>query len=312
MRRAIRLWISIAIAFAGTSSFAVDIYVDNVNGNDGNDGLAPEIQTPVTGPVRTLRRATQLLQRGDALVIRNTGRAYFEPLVLAGRRHSGLPDHPLIVRGNGAMLCGLRQLPNEGWRRLDNGVWRLSLTRKGYYRFFREGEAWPEYQGENNPIQLADLPEGHWASLHGTVYFRFAEKDVPIDSKWTYAADDQGISLVDVHDVVIVDLQVAGFRVDGINADNHCRHVVLERVTTEHNGRAGLAAGGSARVLLRNSRVSANGRYSILVTESAGVDVEASDLGGVEPTLASSASASGVSVSAAFSTSANVRPVVLK
>jgi hypothetical protein len=312
MRIAI-FWTSIVTGLAASSAFAVDIHVDNVNGSDGNDGLAAEIVTSFTGPVRTIRRGTELLRRGDALVIRNTGRPYFESLYLSGGRHSGYEEIPFIIHGNGAMLCGLRQLPSDGWRPVDEGLWRLTLTRKGYYRFFREGKAWPEFIPTATPFNFDELPEGHWASWQGAVYFRVPDRQPPADAQWTYAAGEQGISLVDVRNVLILDLQVAGFRVDGINADNTCRNIVVERVTTEHNGRAGLAVGGSARVVLRNSRVNANGRHSVLVTESAGVEVVESDLGGVEPTLVrSSPAASGVSVSAAASTSAKVRPVVLK
>jgi hypothetical protein len=312
-------------ALAVSTAVAADIYVDNVIGVDGNDGTAVEIKTPITGPVRTLRRGAQLLQRGDALVILNTGRPYYEALCLSGGRHSGVETFPLVVRGNGATLSGVRQLPAQGWQSLGGGLWRLTLTRKGHYRFFRDGNPWPEYIPADSFARDA-LPEGQWAPFRGDVYFRFPEREPPVDARWTYAADEQGISLVDVRHVQIVDLQVVGFRVDGINVDNACRAVTLQGVTVQHNGRAGLAVGGSSRVKLASSRVTDNGRYSVLVTESAGVDIEACDLGGVEPTLAASvppgktpvADAPGspversVSVSAAASTSANFRPVVLK
>lgn len=308
---------TILAVVAATTAHAAEIYVDNVNGSDGNDGLAPEIRTEYTGPVRTLRRATQLLQRSDTLVIGNTGRAYFEPLFLTGGRLSGFPDYPLTILGNGAMICGVRQLPEAGWESLGSGLWRLTLTRKGYYRFFQGDAAWPEFQSAAS-WELSELPEGQWAPRYGQVYFRFPQNEPPTDRRWTYAAEEQGISLVDVRHVRIVDLQVVGYRVDGINIDNSSQHVSLERVALHHNGRAGLAVGGSAHTRLVNSRISDNGRHSVLVTELAGVDIEGSDLGGVEPTVVTASPAAGTSVrvsasaSAAASTSVNLRPVALK
>ena len=313
---------TVLAALTASTAFAADIYVDNANGSDGNDGTASEIRTAVTGPVRTLLRGTQLLRRGDALVILNTGQPYYESLFLSGGRHSGNETFPLVVRGNGVTLSGQRPLPVEGWQSLGEGLWRLTLTRKGHYSFFNEGTAWPEFRPSETFTRDA-LPEGQWAPYRGDVYFRFAERRPPIDSNWTYAGDEQGVSLVDVRHVQIMDLNVVGFRVDGINVDNACRSVTLERVSVQHNGRAGVAVGGSSRVRLAGSRVTDNGRYSVLVTELAGIDVEACDLGGVEPTLAgigsvartpvadASGSPSAI-VSAAASTSANLRPVLYK
>jgi hypothetical protein len=312
MRR-LALLTTVLALLSASSAFAVEIYVDNVNGSDGFDGLTPDIESDYTGPVLTLQRGLKLLRNRDTLVLRNNGRPYFESLALVGARHSGSESHPLVIQGNGATLSGVRQLSNDGWQPLDNGLWRLSLTRKGHYRFFRDGNPWPEHRTESSVVNWDELPEGHWLAQRGAVYFRFPVKEPPVDRVWTYAAEEFGISLVDVRHVQIVDLNVQGFRVDGINADNACRAVTLERVVSQHNGRAGLAAGGTSRVRLAGSRIAGNGRHSVLVTEFAGVDIEASDLGGVEPTLVEAApSKGGVSVSAAASTSANFSPVALK
>jgi hypothetical protein len=306
------IYMNILALLAAPAASAAVIYVDNVNGSDGNDGLAPETQTVTTGPVRTLRRGTQLAQPGDTLFLRNTGTPYYEMLALSGGKHSGVSARPFRVEGNGSVLCGLRQIPKEGWNAAGPGLWQVSLTRKGYYRFFRDGVAWPEFHPPTASFSLDEIPEGHWTSRRGQVYFRVPLQQPPMESAWTYAAEDQGVSLVDVRQVVIVDLRVVGFRVDGINVDNACRHVTLERVASEHHGRAGLAVGGSSRVRLVNSRIVENGRYSVLVTEAAEVEIEASDLGGVAPTVAESAASPSFRASAAASTSDNFKPVVLK
>jgi len=315
MTRSVRLSLAVAALLTASSACAVEIFVDNLNGSDSNNGAAPGIQSATTGPVRTLQRGVNLIRQGDSLVIMNHGQPYFEPLRLCGGRTSGQPSQPLIIEGNGALICGLRQLPSAGWQPVGEGLWRLTITRKGYYRFFKEGQALTEYLPASATFPVDELPENQWAPLHGAVYFRLPANQPPADQQWTYAAEEQGISLVDIRNVQINDLSVMGFRVDGINADNTCRNIVLDRIVSENNGRAGLAAGGSAKVRLQNSRIAENGRYSILVTESAGVDVQACDLGGVEPTVVKalrSPSPAGASLSAAASTSAKVKPVVLK
>ncbi|HUQ69622.1 MAG TPA: right-handed parallel beta-helix repeat-containing protein, partial [Planctomycetaceae bacterium] len=107
----------------------------------------------------------------------------------------------------------------------------------------------------------------------------------PFTQSWTYAADDTGVSLVSVRNVRIVNLRVVGFRVDGINVDGNCRGVTLDNVTVEHNGRAGVSANGTSQVFVENSRITGNGRHSVFISEFARVNVEGSDLGGVEPTV---------------------------
>jgi hypothetical protein len=282
-------WFGIIIGVALTGLVApargAEIYVDHVNGIDGNDGLAATTQTITNGPVQTLLRATQRAQRGDTIVLVNKSRPIYEPLCLVGASHSGFESKPFTIQGNGVVLSGQREVPADGWREVGPGLWRMSLTRKGYYRFFRENEAIPEFVPTSADTPLADLPLDHYLSRRGAVYFRFERGNTPFTQTWTHAGDDTGVSLVDVRNVRIVNLQIVGFRVDGLNVDGNCRNVVLENVTIEHNGRAGVSANGTSRVTIDHSRVTANGRHSVLVTEAAEANVTESNLGGVEPTV---------------------------
>jgi hypothetical protein len=286
MLRRLSLWIIIVVGLTGLHRPArgAELFVDSTNGYDGNDGLAPANVTATNGPVRTLRRALQLARPTDRINLPGNGSPFFEPLQLAGGRHSGTESQPFTINGNGATLSGLRELPPDGWQQQEPGLWRLSLTRKGTYRFLRDNQPLAEYLPEGRG-SLDDLPLDQFFSRHGAVYFRLDEQNPPYTQPWLYAAEEIGLSLVSVRHVRIVNLNVVGFRVDGLNADGNCRRVALENVTLEQNGRAGLSANGTSQVFVTNSRVLNNGRHSVLVTESGRVDLDNCDLGGVEPTV---------------------------
>ncbi len=275
------------LMFGGTSSsWALDLYVDNVNGSDVFDGSAPTIQTALSGPLRTLSRASELLQPGDSLVFANTGHPYFESLNFAGRRFSGASTQPLLIQGNGAQLCGVRVLPNTAWRSIDSNRWQLNFSRKGWGRLFQNRKAYPEYLPAAGEDLRDMLPEGHWGQQRGLVHVHHEVGRLPSESEWAYAAVDVGISLVDVRFVEISDLEIWGFRIDGINADNRSHDIVLKNVTVRDNGRAGVAVGGSAKVALEGCKILENGRHSLLVTEAAGARVDdTTDFGGVDPTV---------------------------
>lgn len=276
-----------AVMLGGTSSvWALDLFVDNVNGNDAFDGSAATIRTKLSGPLRTLRHAAELVQPGDSIVMANSGTPYFESLEFAGRRFSGAATRPLLIQGNGAQLCGVRVLPEAAWRSVQSGRWQLNFSRKGWGRLFRDGEAFPEYQaavGEN----LRDaLPVGYWGQQQGLVHVRYEAGRLPTESAWTYAAVDCGVSLVDVNFVEISDLEIWGFRIDGVNVDSNSRQVVLKNVTVRDNGRAGVAVGSSAKMTLEGCKLLNNGRYSMLVTEAGGASAnETTDFGGVDPVV---------------------------
>lgn len=275
----------VLFAFARVAS-ALDLYVDNANGSDAFDGSSPRVATALSGPVRTLQRASQLAQSGDVINLTNTGRPYFESLSLVGRRFSGGPTQPFAIRGNGAQLCGVRVLPSDAWRSIDNTHWQLNFSRKGWGRLFRDRQGVPEYQPTTGETLFDVLPEGHWGQQRGLVQVHLEPGKIPTESEWTYAAVDIGISLVDVEFVEISDLEIWGFRVDGINADGRSREVRLQNVTVRDNGRAGIAAGCAAKMMLETSHIRDNGRHSLLVTEAAGVrSDDATDFGGVEPTV---------------------------
>ena len=62
-----------------------------------------------------------------------------------------------------------------------------------------------------------------------------------------------GITLYEVRNVVIRDLIVQGFQLDGINAHDGVFDALLKKVTCRGNARSGICVGGASRV--RNRRM---------------------------------------------------------
>ena len=67
-----------------------------------------------------------------------------------------------------------------------------------------------------------------------------------------------------MHDVVIRDLTVQGFQLDGINAHDCAKDCQLIGVIARGNGRAGIAVGGASSVRIKSCLLSDNGDEQIL------------------------------------------------
>lgn len=248
---------------------AVEIYVDNLVGDDVFDGRNSFPSDTGTGPVRTLRRAIQLARFGDQIVLTRPGAVYYDSLSLTGTRNSGSPHYPFTIIGNGAILSGARAVPPAGWRRVGPDLWKLTMTRKGFYRLLRDGQPLPELIPEPGVNPLESLAPGQWTATGGSVYFRSDTDAPPSAQQFSYAADQTGLSLYQVENVKIVDLTLRDFRFDGIHAQNQCHNVSFENVTCVNNGRAGIAVSGNSKVEMIGGSISGNGRFQFRVANSA-------------------------------------------
>jgi hypothetical protein len=246
------------------SAFANEIFVDNSMGRDANDGEMPDLSDARTGPVRTLSRAVQLAKMGDTIVLTNNGIPYYDSLSLTGERHSGTPYQPFVIDGNGATLSGLRSLPPEGWRKVAPKLWKVTFTRKGFYQLLRNGRPLPEFRPENGLDPLQKLESGHWVAWRGSVYFHQDTVNPPTEQFFAYTADQTGISLHSVRNVLIKNLTLQHFRFDGVHAQGICDKIELENVSCVENGRAGVVSSGGSTVELFGGSVARNGRHQIL------------------------------------------------
>ncbi len=266
------------LLFGATGALAADFYVDNRIGDDLYDGSSPQQVDERAGPVRTIRRALEFVQPRDIVHIANHGTPYVESVSMVGARFRGA-----ILDGNGAVISGAKVVPFDAWRKLPNGVWSFTPRRKAFYQLVFDDKALPEIGCPRDARQLPELPEGHWCAWRGSIYYRVltgsAAPNPVSDQPLAFAAEEVGITLLDVEDVVIRNLELRHFRLDGVNAHDRAKNIVLEHVRLIENGRAGLAVGGSSLVGIRDSELLGNRVTQVLNAEMAQTEILECKLG---------------------------------
>ena len=270
-------WAAISGAAAGQVS-AATLYVDNTQGSDAFDGHSAKASSNETGPTLTIRRALELAQPGDTVVIANTGTPYYEGVSLVGRRHSGVLGRPFTIVGNGAVIDGSSPVHPKAWRPVGADLWRFTPWRKGYFQLILDGkpiaEHTPKAAGDTRP----PIPAGKWMVWKGSIYYQGEKDENPAKNAFRYAARSVGITIYEANDVQISNLNVRFFRLDGINAHDRSLRVAVENVTAFGNGRSGIAINGTSAVVVRSCVVAGNRKHSVLLTELGAAKVEDSKL----------------------------------
>lgn len=254
------------------------VYVDSRVGHDAFDGRSAQPLNSRTGPVRTIRRAASRLRLGDSIVLADNGVPYFGSLSLVNSRHSGTAGQPLEIVGNGAVISGARPIPPHAWKEVGLDLWRITPIRKRYVQLSRGGEALPSYALPWSLQYLPNAPAEHWYPEDHSVILKTQRGEHPALQPLDLARENVGLTLLGVEHVVIRDVTLRHFRLDGINVHDRCHDVVLENVVCEGNGRAGVAVGGTSRVSIRNSVLTDNREHSLLITELGQVEVSESEL----------------------------------
>ncbi len=251
-----------------TSSLALgrDIFVDNIAGDDAFVGDFPTATTNVNGPVRTIGKALKLTLPGDRIVLAVTPAPYRECIALQGERHSGYAGRPLVLEGNGAILDGSEPVPDEAWEFVAGDVFRFQPARMAYQQLLRDGKPVVRNtapRGEKFP----ELGKLEWCLHHGWIYFRGEPNRIPQQYALSFAGMQTGITLYKVHDLVIHNLTVQGYQLDGINAHDGVRGGRLISVTARGNGRSGVCVAGGSRVELAGCTLGDNGAAQLLLEE---------------------------------------------
>jgi hypothetical protein len=270
--------VSFLIAFQRTD--AGTIYVNNRLGSDAYNGIREEAITEQTGPVKTIGRALKLAGRSDVISLANTGVPYYESISLVGSKHSGPAMQPFTILGNGATLSGAMAVPETAWQQVGRDLWRLKPYRKGHYQLILNGKAVPELKrtADTTWTEVPVLPVGSWCAFRGAVYYQAERLVEPEEMRFGLARHSCGITFYGVNNVVVDNLTVQHFRIDGVQANDHARDVVLQRVVLIENGRAGLTVAGTSLVAILQSRIERNREHSILLKEAAALLVHETQL----------------------------------
>ncbi len=272
----------ILLAVAGMVGFsqaaaAATIYVNNVLGDDLHEGTQPQ-SSGADGPLRTLRKALRISQAGDRIVLAPTGEPYRESIGLSAARHCGNTISPFIIDGQGAVLEGAEPVPYTAWENVGGAIFRFQPSRISYQQLFLDGKPAIERKIASGETRLPDLQPREWYRRGAYIYFCVEADKLPYDYNLSCSARQTGITLYHVHDVVIMNLVVQGFRLDGVNVNDGVLDSEVLDITSRGNGRSGITVAGSSKVRIEGCLVGDNREQQLLVEGTSATLVEHCEL----------------------------------
>jgi len=246
----------VTAVLAASPLLARDIYVNNAGGDDRFDGGNELFAQQGTGPCRTIAKALRVARAGDRIILVKNEEPYRECITLTGRNHSAFAKEPLIIDGRGAILDGTRAVP-DAWRHVSGQVFCFQPKRMNHQMLYLDGKPAEEIKAANH--QMPKLAPLQWCHYRGAIYFATEPGRIPTDYNLRHTHHQVGIGLYKCEGVVINNLVVQGYQLDGINAHDDVRDIQIQGVTLRGNGRSGLSVGGASRVQLEVSLVGNNG-----------------------------------------------------
>ena len=259
----VRLSCLVVCFWCATLASGRDIFVDNRTGDDRANGRNARSITIDDGPVRSIAKALRLAERGDRVVLAASPVPYRESVSLTSSKHSGWPDYPFVVEGNGAVLDGSELIPHQQWQNFDGDTFSYQPRGLGYQQLFVAGRAALRRPTSPADYTVPALAAGQWSFSGGRIFFAVEPGRVPADYELACCALPSGITLYHVHHLVIRNLVVQGFQFDGIAANDVVREARLERVTSRANGRSGVSVAGASLVELAGCRLEGNGQSQL-------------------------------------------------
>ena len=259
MRSFIRsLVIGLLISLALLSQAAArDLFVDNLNGDDRRNGRSADSRGEASGPCRTIAKALRIAEAGDRIYLANTTEPYRESITLQAASNSGFGDYAFEIIGNGAVLDGTVSLEGVAWEFMGKDVFRMQPRLMSYQQLFLNNE--PAVRQKAVDGKLPTLKPREWCLHKRFIYFRVDPGNHPSGYDLRCCGMTVGVTLYDVHDVVISDLTVRGFQLDGINAHDNVRRSDLIGVNCNYNGRSGISVQNSTRLRIEACAAAGNG-----------------------------------------------------
>jgi len=275
----LRYLVIITLCFA-TQAHARDWYVDNVAGDNRWDGKTGKRQGETFGPLREIRMALHRATAGDRIVLVKNDEPYRECISLVGNKHSGTVLQPFIIEGNNAILDGSQATGEFDWQALGGDLYRLPLSESASQILFLDGIPALRAPAFGPLRQEQDLPSRAWRLETGALVFRAERNKLPLDYKPSIAKHPTGVTLYKVNDVIVRDLIVQGYQIDGIQAHDAGTYqpIVLAGVTARGNGRSGIAVVGASAVAIDGCLIGDNGESQLLITGPADSSVTNSRL----------------------------------
>jgi hypothetical protein len=280
LRPTLLLTLALAALCPFSTSHARDWYVDNVAGDNRWDGRTSNRQGDTFGPLREIRMALDRATAGDRIVLVKNDEPYRECISLVGNKHSGTVLAPFILEGNNAILDGSRPTGEYDWKALGGDLYRLPLSESASQILFLDGIPALRAPAFGPLRQEQALAPRGWRLETGALVFRAERNKLPIDYKPSIAKHPTGVTLYKVNNVIVRDLVVQGYQIDGLQAHDAGTYepIVLAGVTARGNGRSGIAVVGASAVAIDGCLVGDNGEAQLLVSGPADSSVTNSRL----------------------------------
>lgn len=295
-----RLLITLVIALIGFNAEAKTVYVNNAMGDDRFSGEREDFDVVQAGPVRTIARATELARQGDTISLADTGVPYQECVSLTNKNASGInAEYPFILEGNGASLDGRVTVDSRQWEHFkeiykpvkDNpSEYQGDIFRLHVAKYYPNAVCYCMLFVDSMPVQnktaepmespVGQLNELDAALFEGYLYFRPEKGKTPEDYKLEITSLRTGITLNHVDHVVIRNLIVQGYQLDGVALANSATNVVVEQCTIRGNARAGMSVGWGSDVQAKRILMCANAFSEVLTLPYCRVKLEKSRLSG--------------------------------
>jgi hypothetical protein len=244
-----------------TLASARDIYVDNVNGDDRLGGHSPTAQGESGGPCRSIAKALRIARLGDRVVLTNTGVPYRECVTIQGPSNSGDANFPLQIQGNGATLDGTMSLAEAKWEYYRSETFRTQPARMSYQQLFIDDQ--PAVRKQPAAGRFPEIGPREWCLVDGWLYFGCDKNRLPQDYNLSCCLHPVGVTLYNVHDVIVENLNIRGFYLDGVNCHDNVTRSDLLGLDCSHNGRSGISVGGASRVRIDTCTAAGNGAAQI-------------------------------------------------
>ena len=238
------------------------MYVNNVGGSDSQEGRASNGSGGKSGPVRTISRAIQIAAKGDTIHVAKTTDPYQESISLQGGRNSGLVGKSFRIIGDGVVLDGRTEVPNDDWQLVSDNTYSTPAP-SPYTILYLGNKPAERVVLEDDVSDVPALEEEQWCLVNRRIYFRTNRTKLPREYDLTYNTRRVGITLVNCRHVIVQGFVIQGFQLDGINAHDNVFGATLLGITARGNGRSGISVGGASRVTIEACLVGNNGKAQL-------------------------------------------------
>ena len=259
-------------------AMARDLFVNNESGSNSHSGLSVTSVGGKQGPVRTIGKALQVAKKGDSIHIANTGVPYQESVSIQNSRNSGLVGKSFRIIGNGATLDGRKKISYDQWTAVGNQIFEFKPPRTSFFILYIDNRPATQIDVPAGASKLPQLEELQWCLFKRKVYFKPANRRLPDAFDVSYTHAQVGITLVDCQHVVVENLIVQGFQLDGINVHDNVFGARLLEITSRGNGRSGISVGGASRVQIEACLLGNNGTAQLRTEGHSVTTLKNSDL----------------------------------